>query len=148
MQPDQLLKKINELVETHARAEVCRAMVNTTNRDTERAHLSARADYWKDQVAAQYNKLVAALNTAIPPTIYAVADRLAPVRIPIPSTVEVRGSLGERAVAIRLTDAQAVAIGSALIACAAATDIQHGGNLSAILPPLPPGPTSITPAAP
>lgn len=148
MSVDQLLEKINTLAETHAQAEVCRAMAASTTLDTERANLLARADYWKDQVADQYAKLVAALNTALPPTVYAVPDPYTPVRIPDNSTVEVRGNVGEQAVSIRCTSAQAVAVGAALIACAATTDIQAGGNLAAILPSLPPGPTSITPATP
>lgn len=148
MSVDKLLEKINTLAETHAQAEVCRAMAHTTTLDTERANLAARAEYWKDQVSDQYTKIVAAINTAIPPTIYAEADPLAPVRIPDGSTVEVRGSIGERAVAVRFTSAQAVAVGVALIACGAATDIQHGGNLSTVLPPVPPSPAPYTPVTP
>jgi hypothetical protein len=48
------------------------------------------------------------------------------------SGVEIRGSLGERAVAIRLTGAQAVAIGTTLIACAAAVTDRAGDRLAAI----------------
>jgi hypothetical protein len=137
--PDQLLEQINTLAETHAKAEVCHAMAHTVDAKAERDKLNGNAAYWKDQVADQYNKLVAALNTALPPTLYAVPDPLAPVRILNGSTVEVRGSFGARTVSVRYTSAQAVAVGAALIACAAVTDVQLGGNLATILPPLPPG---------
>ena len=50
---------------------------------------------------------------------------------------EIRGSLGRRAVSIRATPAQAVAVGAALIAYAAAITHHTGASLTEILPPLP-----------
>lgn len=74
--------------------------------------------------------------------MYAAPDQFAPVQMPTNRDVEVRGSLdnGARAVAIRLTGAQAVAIGAALIACAALSTQHSGGRLGEILPPMPTDP--------
>jgi hypothetical protein len=141
--PDKLLEQINELAETYAKAHTCRAMAQLAQSPAERANLAARADYWDAQVSDQYAQLTVALNSALPPTVYAAADQFAPVQMPTNHDIEVRGSLddGARAVAVRFTGAQAVAVGTALIACAAlGTQHSGGGRLAEILPPMPPDP--------
>jgi hypothetical protein len=114
-------------------------MAQLADSQAERANLIARADYWDGQVHDQYAQLTVALNSALPPTVYAAPDQFAPVQMPTNRDVEVRGSLdnGARAVAIRLTGAQAVAIGAALIACAALGTQHSGGQLGEILPSMP-----------
>src|SRR6266540_3720063 len=113
--PDKLLEQINELAEVYAKAQTCRAMAQLAESQAE------RADYWDSQVSDQHARLTVALNSALPPTVYAAPDQFAPVRMPTSRDVEVRGSLdhGARAVSIRYTPAQAVAVGAALIACGA-----------------------------
>jgi hypothetical protein len=139
MLPDTLLEQINNLVETYAKGHTCRALAQVTSLDVERAHLNARADFWDHQVSDQYAKLTVALNTALPPTVYAQCDPLAAVRIPTNRDIEVHGSLdhGQRAVSIRFTGVQAVAVATAMIACAA---LSTGGQLTEILPTVPPSP--------
>src|SRR5262249_12303739 len=83
----------------------------------------------------------AALNSALPPTIYAAPDLHAPVLLPNEHQVEVRGSLdGNRAVAIRFSPGQAVAVGTAMIGCAAVTAGRTGQRLAARPQPVPPAP--------
>lgn len=139
---EALFTQINKLAETHAQAEVCRAMAHVADTDTERGSLLTRAEYWDNEVVTLHAALTAALNTAIPPTIYAHPDPQAPVRMLADQQVgvEVRGSLeqGTRAVSIRYTLGQAVTVGTAMIACAAVMQERGGGALTAIVPPIPP----------
>ncbi|GEM_PF-2198434 len=151
MLPDTLLEQINQLAEAYAKAQTCRALAHAAHLevahlDLAREHLRARAAYWDAQVTDQRARLTVALHSALPPTIYAAPDPLACVHRPNDREVEVRGSIdrGSRAVSIRFTGIQAVAVGAAMIACAAVGTEQTGGLLAEILPPIPlypPGPT-------
>ncbi|GAA1025831.1 hypothetical protein GCM10009557_01310 [Virgisporangium ochraceum] len=134
--PEKLLEKINELVETYAKAHTCRTLASMANHEAEAAHLNARADFWDAQVSNQYAKLTVAVNSAVPPTVYATCDPHATVRIPDGHAVEVYGTLdhGQRAVSITFTGVQAMAVGTAMIACAA---LSSGGRLAQMLPPVP-----------
>lgn len=136
---DALSTQINKLAENHAHAEVCRAMAHIADTDAQRANLLARADYWDSEVATQHMTLTAVLNSAIPPTVYAHIDPGSPVRMISDQRggIEVRGVLerGTRAVSIHLAAAQAVTVGTALVACAAVIQERGGGNLATILPP-------------
>jgi len=143
--PDSLLEQINQLGEAYAKAQTCRALAHAAHLevahlDLAREHLRARAAYWDAQVDAQRAALTAALHSALPATLYAMPDPLVCVRRPNNREVEVRGSLkgGSRAVAIRFTGIQAVAVGAAMIACAAVGTDHAGGLLAQILPPVPP----------
>ena len=139
MQADTLLKQVSDLAEAYAKAQTCRALAHTADLTEERANLNARADYWDLQASELWAKLTAAMNSALPPTVYATADPRGPVRPTNGDEIEVRGSLdhGARAVSIRFTAAQAVPVGAALIACAAACTQHGGGRLAEILPPVP-----------
>jgi hypothetical protein len=134
--PDALLEKINDLVETYAKAHTCRTLARVANHEIEAVNLDARADFWDAQVSDQYAKLTVAVNSAVPPTVYAVCDPHATVRMPDSHSVEVYGTLdhGQRAVSITFTGVQAMAVGTAMIACAA---LSSGGRLAGMLPPVP-----------
>ncbi len=142
MLPDTLLEKVNQLAEAYAKSQTCRLSAHLATSEAERANHTARADYWDSQVSDLYATLTAALNTALPPTIYAAADPFAPVGVPDGHRVEVRGSIdgGNRAVSVSFTPGQAVAVGTAMIACAALAAQGTGQRLAEILPPLPPAP--------
>lgn len=140
MQPEHLLQQINAFAEARANAHTCAAMVGLSEDDAERAHLNARTDYWNSQVNEQWAKLTAATHSALPPTVYAMPDPLAPVTAPNDQQVEVRGTVANRAVSIRMSPAQAVGLGTALVACAAALNQHTGGRLADVLPPIPPSP--------
>lgn len=148
MLPDTLLEKVNQLAEAFAKSQTCRLTAHLATSEAERANHTARADYWDAQVSDLYAKLTAALNTALPPTVYAAADPFAPVGVPDEHKIEVRGSVdgGNRAVSISFTPAQAVAVGTAMIACAALTAQRTGQRLAEILPPLPAPPPPAPPA--
>ncbi|MBN1174851.1 MAG: hypothetical protein JXA67_22015 [Micromonosporaceae bacterium] len=142
MTPDQLLKQITELSEDYAKAHTCHSFAQASAHDAERAHLTARAEYWDAQVADRYNRLTAALNSAIPPTVYAALAASGCVRITSDGTIEFRGDSDQttRAVTIRMSPVQAVAAGTTLIACATASVKHLGGHLAEILPSIPPSP--------
>lgn len=140
MLADKLLEQINQVAEAYAHAQTCRALAHAADLDSDRANLTARAEYWDRQVGQLWANLTAAVNTALPPTLYAGPDPIAPVRVPDHHRVEVRGSLGNgRAVVVRFTGAQAVAVAAAMIA-SAALGAAHLGDATAILPPVPPTP--------
>ena len=72
-------------------------------------------------------------------TVRAVPDDRLPVCTWQTGTVEVRAVLTDhsRSVRVRYTPAQAIAAGTALVACGALADEQTGGTLTTILPPFP-----------
>jgi hypothetical protein len=137
MAPDQLLEKFKTVAQAFAQGHICKTLLNLADTDAERARLKTQFDQWDRRVEQLWAELTAVVNSALPPTIYALPDPFAPVTTPGNSDVELRGRLGERAVAIRLTGVQAVAVGTTLIACAAAVTDRAGGRLAAILPTIP-----------
>ena len=141
MAPEQLLEQIKLVAQAFARGNVSKTLLDLADNDVERIRRKAEFDDWDRRVSQLWAELTAAVNTALPPTLYALPDPFAPVTTPNNSGIEMRGSLGERAVAIRLTEAQAVAIGTTLIACAAAVTDRTGGRLAAILPSIPASPS-------
>jgi hypothetical protein len=141
MAPEQLLEQITRVAQAYARGNVCKTLLDLADNGVERARRQAEFDEWDRRVSQLWSELTVAVNTALPPTLYALPDPFAPVTTPNDGGIELRGSLGERAVAIRLTEAQAVAIGTTLIACAAAGTDRTGGRLAAILPSIPASPS-------
>jgi hypothetical protein len=143
MLPDQLLEQFKKVAQAYAQGHICRTLLEQADNDAERDHLKTQFDQWEHHVTRLWAELTAAVNSALPPTLYAAPDPTSPVSAPSHSDVEVRGSLGHRTVVIRLTCAQAVAIGTSLIACATVVTDRNGGRLGSILPPVPakpPGP--------
>ncbi len=142
MLPDKLLEQVTQVAEAYAKAQSCCALAEVAETDAERAHLKARVDYWNSQLSEMWTTLTVAVNSALPPTIYAAPDPRNPVTMPNQHQVEVRGALdgGNRAVSIRLTPAQAVAVAATMIACAALTTQHTGQPVAEILPALPPTP--------
>jgi len=72
-------------------------------------------------------------------TVYAVPDERLPVCTWQKGTVEVRAVLPDhsRSVRVRYTPTQAIAAGTALVACGALADSSTGGTLTPILPAFP-----------
>jgi len=137
MEPEQLLDRIRSFAQAYAESHTVTALTHLAEDQAEREHLQARAEFWDVQVRDGWDKLTVALNSALPPTLYAALDPHSPIVARNGRQIEVRGSLGRRAVSIRATPAQAVAIGAALIAYAAAITHHSGASLTEILPPLP-----------
>jgi hypothetical protein len=142
MPPEQLLEKINAVALAFAHGHVSRTLLDLADNEQERARLKTKIEQWDHRVAQLWAELTVAVNSALPPTLYALPDPFAPVTTPNNTDIELRGSLGERAVAIRLSGAQAVAIGTTLIACAAAVTDRADGRLVSILPPIPASPSN------
>ncbi|GLI00663.1 hypothetical protein [Phytohabitans aurantiacus] len=95
-------------------------------------------------VIARHAELMSALDRLTRSTVRAVPDPLLPVRT-WHGVVQVRAVThdGSRAVQVRYTPAQAIATGTALIACGAVADAATGGTRGPILPPLPSNPTGV-----
>ena len=79
-----------------------RLLLDLANNDVERIRHKAEFEQWDRQVSQLWAELTVAVNSTLPPTLYALPDPFAPVITPNNSDIEMRGSLGERAVAIRL----------------------------------------------
>ena len=141
MPPEQLLEKIKVVAEAFAQGQICKIYLNEADTEMERARFHTEVDQWDRRVNQLWDELTMAVNAALPPTLYALPDPLAPVATPNYTGVEMCGSLGDRAVVIRLTGAQAVAIGSTLIACAAVVTDRAGARIAGILPSVPASPT-------
>lgn len=141
MPPEQLLQKIKTVAEAYAQGQICKVYLNEADTDMERARFRTDVDQWDRRVTQLWDELTAAVNSALPPTLYALPDPIAAVATPNNTEVEMHGSLSDRAVVIRLTGAQAVAIGSTLIACAAVVTDRAGDRIAGILPAIPASPT-------
>jgi hypothetical protein len=141
MPPEQLLEKIKTVAQAFAQGHVCKTLLDQADTDVERARLRTSFEYWDRQIPQLWAELTVAVNSALPPTLYALPDPFAPVGTPNDTEIEIRGSLGERAISIRLSTAQAVAIGTTLIACAAAVTDRAGQRLAGILPSIPASPS-------
>jgi hypothetical protein len=141
MAPEQLLELIKRCAQAFAQGMVCKTLLDLADNDVERTRRQGEFERWDRQVSQLWAELTVAVNSTLPPTLYALPDPFAPVITPNNSDIEMRGSLGERAVAIKLSGAQAVAIGTTLIACAAAVTDRTGGRLASILPSIPASPS-------
>ena len=141
MAPEQLLEQIKQVAQAFAQGNVCKTLLDLADNDMERIRRQAEFDDWDRRVSRLWAELTAAVDTAFAPTLYALPDPFAPVTTPNNSGIEMRGSLDDRVVVIRLSEAQAVAIGTAMIACAAAVTDRSGSRLAGILPTIPASPT-------
>jgi hypothetical protein len=141
MAPEHLLQKIKAVAEAFAQGQICKIYLNEADTDMERARFRTQVDQWDRRVAQLWDELTAIVNSALPPTLYALPDPLAPVVTPNNTDVEIRGSLAEQAVIIELTGGQAVAIGATLIACAAVVTDRAGDRIAGVLPSIPASPT-------
>lgn len=141
MPPEQLLEQIKTVAQAFAQGLVCKTLLDQADTDVERFRLRAQFDHWDRRVTDLWAELTATVNAALPPTLYALPDPIASVTTPNNKEIEIRGGLGERSVAIQLTGAQAVAIGTSLIACAAVVTDRAGDRVAGILPSIPASPT-------
>ncbi|GIE93907.1 hypothetical protein [Paractinoplanes rishiriensis] len=93
-----------------------------------------------DAAATVYHaQLHTSLDALTRTTVRAVPDERLPVCTWQRGTVEARAVLPDhsRSVRVRYTPAQAIAAGTALVACGALADEQTGGTLTTILPAFP-----------
>jgi hypothetical protein len=132
------------LVETYAAARVTAASLHDladTLASPDRDAVEADATRAELDAVARHAELMSALDDLTRTTLNAVPDRQLPVCTWRKGIVEVRAVLpdGSRAVRVRCTPAEAIAVGAALIACGAVADTTTGGTLDPILPPFPTG---------
>ena len=110
--------------------------------------LTTKAAEFDTTATVTHAQLHTALDMLTRTTLRAVPDDRLPVCTWRKGTVEVRAVLPDhsRSVRVRYTPAQAIAAGTALIACAAVAHDQTGGTLTPILPPFPTTELDSTPA--
>ena len=133
-----LLTLVQEYAAACAAAERHRALLESLVDDPTNFHTATAAEF--DGIAtARHAQLHTALDLLTRTTVRAVPDDRLPVCTWQTGTVEVRAVLpdGSRSVRVRYTPAQAIAAGTALVACGALADNQTGGTLTPILPPFP-----------
>lgn len=135
MSTERLLALAVAFANATGSAERADAFADRATTDDERAEHTVKAQRFQVDAARRQEELRSALRTVTASTVRAVPDGRLPVSTWQRGRVEVRAITtdGARAVRVRYTPAEAVAAGTALIACAAITDTAEGGTLSRIL---------------
>jgi hypothetical protein len=136
------VKDLLTLVQTYATArgaaERHRALLECLVDDEDGFFATKIAEY---ELAATtcHAQLMTAYDELTRTTVRAFPDERLPVCTWQKGTVEVRAVLPDRSrsVQVRYTPAQAIAAGTALVACGALADDQTGGTLTHILPTFP-----------
>src|SRR5262245_20355956 len=91
MAPEHFLEQVKLVAQAFARGNVCKTLLDLADNDVERIRRQAEFDEWDRRVAKLWAELTAAVNTALPPTLYALPDPFAPVITPNNSGIELRG---------------------------------------------------------
>lgn len=130
---------IDAYAEARTAAARCHDLAHTLT-DPDRDTVESEAARWEQQATARHAIIMSALDDLTHTTLHAVPDERLPVCTWQRGVVEVRGILpdGSRAVRVRYTPAEAIAAGTALIACGVVADTT-GYTLGPILPPFPTG---------
>jgi hypothetical protein len=142
LEPEHLGGRVCLLIEQYAAAyshsEQAKAEAQRlAGHDSKRAEADAVLA-WQEALQRS-TELMTMIDTLTKGTVKAVPDTRLPVCTWQRGTVEVRAitSDNSRSVRVRYTPAQAVAAGTALIACAAVADSDSATQLTTILPPFP-----------
>jgi hypothetical protein len=135
---NDLIALIQDYAAARACAERHRALLECLVDDEDGFFMTKIAEYER-AYTTYHAQLMTAYNELTRTTVRAVADERLPVCSWRKGVVEVRAVLPDRSrsVRVRYTPAQAIAVGAALIACAAVTDADSGGTLTPILPVFP-----------
>jgi hypothetical protein len=136
MTTERLLALATEFALATGAAERAYAYAARATTDDERDEHTAKAQQHQVTATQRQEELRRALRTVTESTVRAVPDGRLAVSMWQRGLVEVRAitTNGARAVRVRYTPAEAIAAGTALIACAAITDTADGGGaLSRIL---------------
>lgn len=144
MTTERLLALAAAFANATGNTERAYAFADRATTDDERAEHTAKAQRFQVDAARRQEELRRALRTATASTVRAVPDGRLPVSTWQRGHIEVRAITtdGARAVRVRYTTAEAIAAGTALIACAAIADTADGGGtLSRILGTGAPEPT-------
>ncbi|MFC7527540.1 hypothetical protein [Actinoplanes sp. GCM10030250] len=132
---ETLLTLATTYAQAAVRADRDRASARSAATPAEQAATESAVRTADSAVDAARIALRAAVHNALELPVYAVPDTSLPVCTWHNGQVLIRAltNSGERAVRVRYTAEQALAIGTRLIACAAITDQRLGGTLSGIL---------------
>jgi hypothetical protein len=135
---EHLITLVHEYAAARGQAERHRALLECLVDDDDNFFADKIAEY-ENAYTACHAKLLTAFDQLTRTTVRAVPDERLPVCTWQQGVVEIRGVLPDasRSVRVRYTPAQAIAAGTALIACAALADNTTGGSLTPILPAFP-----------
>ncbi len=132
---DNILAGINALCEAYAKAQIARIEAHYAATAEQHAHCKARGEYWDAAVSSQYQALLVTLQEALPDPV--AVETFVPVRALPSGDVEVHGrDQNNRRVALHLTGAQAIAIGTHLSAYAAIGLDRAGVRINEYMPPV------------
>ncbi|MEV8515899.1 hypothetical protein [Dactylosporangium sp. NPDC051484] len=133
MTGNDLITAMNDLCVAYAKAQVAHAMAEHAADQDERAQHRAHAEYWDMTVSGQYRALTEAVGAALPDPVE--VESFLPVQ-PLPTgEVEIRARDGHaRPVLVRLSGAQALALGAHLTAYAAIGLDRINGKVAELLP--------------
>lgn len=134
---EHLLTLVQSYASARGAAERHRALLECLD-DKDGVRASKLAEY-ELAYTTYHAQLMTAYDALTRTTVRAVPDDRLPVCAWQTGTVEVRAVLPDRSrsVRVRYTPAQAIAAGTALVACGALADEQTGGTLTTILPAFP-----------
>ena len=133
-----LIALIDEYATAGGAAERHHALLECLIDDNDGSFAAKIAEY-EAAATTCHAQLMTAYDQLTRTTVHAIADERLPVCTWQKGVVEIRGVLPDatRSVRVRYTPAQAIAAGTALIACAALADGDTGGTLTPILPAFP-----------
>jgi hypothetical protein len=134
-----LIALIEQYATARGAAERHHALLECLIDDTD-GFLAAKIAEYESAATVHHAQLMTAYDGLTRTTVRAIPDERLPVCTWRKGVVEIRAVLPDhsRSVRVRYTPAQAIAAGTALIACAAVTDADTGGTLTPILPVLVP----------
>lgn len=132
-----LIALVDDYATARGEAERHHALLECIIDDNE-GFLAAKIAEYEAAATVHHAQLMTAYDELTRTTVRAIPDERLPVCTWRKGVVEVRAVLPDRSrsVRVRYTPAQAIAVGAALIACAAVTDADTGGTLTPILPVL------------
>ncbi|GAA3346585.1 hypothetical protein GCM10020358_58130 [Amorphoplanes nipponensis] len=135
---EHLLTLVQAYAAARGAAERHRALLECLV-DDEDGFLASKIAEYELAYTTYHTQLMTAYDELTRTTMRAVPDERLPVCTWQTGTVEVRAVLTDhsRSVRVRYTPAQAIAAGTALVACGALADEQTGGTLTPILPAFP-----------
>jgi hypothetical protein len=144
MTADELMQAIDTLCQSCARAHVAHVAAGDAQTKSQYDHLKARADYWSTAARAQYQAIAATVAELLPEP--APVERFMPVRTLPNGYIEIHAHDRQaRPVAVLLSGAQALAVGTHLCAYAAVALDRIGFKVNDVLPPVKAAPPFITP---
>lgn len=133
MNADDLLNAINELCKAYAKGKTCRILAAHSSEPADHENLTARAGHWDHVVNIHFKTVAEAVHHWLPRQTH--AEPFLPVRPLTGGDVELHTRDDtRRRVVIRLSGAEAFALGAHLTAFAAIALDRSGTRVAPLLP--------------